>query len=55
MANDDRISSSTDSRQVHIGAVNVHTAAIDANGIAADMNGALERHTFATQANYGLR
>lgn len=27
----------------------------DANGIASDMTGALERHTFATQANFGLR
>jgi hypothetical protein len=55
VANDNRSSTSNDNRQVHIGEVNVHTQATDAGGIAGDMSGAIERHTFATQANFGLR
>lgn len=39
---------------VQIAQVNVHTRATDANGIARDISGALQRQTYANNANTGL-
>ena len=44
---------STSSSQVSIGKVEVHTQASDAEGIARDIKPAIERNSFATQANSG--
>lgn len=46
-------SSSSSSSQVTIGKIEVVTQATDAPGIAKDIKPAIERHSFATQANNG--
>ena len=48
-ANDNRNSYHSEN---HIGSVNVITPATDASGIARDIKPALQRHAFATAANY---
>lgn len=48
-ANDNRNSYHSEN---HIGAVNVITPATDASGIARDIKPAIQRHAFATAANY---
>ncbi len=42
------------SNEVHVAALNVHTAATDASGIVRDLKPAIERTSFAMQANYSL-
>lgn len=48
--NDNRTSSN--SVENNIGAVNIHTQATDASGIARDIKPAMQRHAFASAANY---
>lgn len=48
-----RTSSTTVQSETNIGTINVQTQATDADGIARDLKPALERNSFAQQANYG--
>jgi hypothetical protein len=43
----------TNSSSTNIGTVNVHTQATDGDGIAKSIKPALQRHSFAIQANHG--
>jgi hypothetical protein len=47
-------SNNTSSSETHVGTVVVHTAATDAKGIANDMKIALQRTSFAANANFSL-
>ena len=47
--------SSSSSSEVNIGQITVQTRATDAQGIARDIGPAVQRYTFATQANQGLQ
>jgi hypothetical protein len=46
--------SSTTTSETKIDTINIHTQATDANGIAKDLRPAVEKYTFATQANTGM-
>lgn len=45
---------STSTTEVRIGSITVNTQATDADGIARDLGQAIERNSFANQANVGL-
>lgn len=47
--------SSTNTTETKIESINVYTQATDAQGIAAAMRPAVEKYTFATQANSGMQ
>lgn len=48
-------STSTSKSEVKIDTININTQASDANGIAASIRPAVEKYSFATQANTGLQ
>lgn len=50
-----KTTTSTSSHETNInGPINIHTAATDANGIAKGIGDAVRKHSFVSQANYGL-
>jgi hypothetical protein len=54
VANDNRSTTHTSTSESHVGSINVYTTSSDGAGIAKDIKPALERNTFANNANYGL-